>query len=83
MISARTLAEVVGHAMSAGMTPAEVTAAVVRALGEHSIGQVTVPGEDLAVLVEVAASYLDMCEPPPERETAALESIRAHLQGLA
>ncbi|MEV0236930.1 hypothetical protein [Nonomuraea sp. NPDC050786] len=40
MISALTLAEVIGQAMKAGLTPAEVTAKVVRALIEHNVGQI-------------------------------------------
>ncbi|SEU46439.1 hypothetical protein [Nonomuraea wenchangensis] len=83
MISSLTLSEVIGRAMNAGMTPAEVTAKVFRALIDHNIGQATVPEEDLRVVVEVAANYLDMCEPPPEREMAALASVRAHLRERA
>ncbi|WP_188197277.1 hypothetical protein [Nonomuraea sp. SYSU D8015] len=79
MISALTLAEVIGRAMNAGMTYAEVAAKVYRALVEHNIGQTTVPEEDLHVVVEIAAAYLDMCDPPPEREMAALASVRTHL----
>lgn len=36
-----------------------------------------VPADDLRLLLEVAANYLDMCEPPPAAETAALERLRA------
>ncbi|MEW1846254.1 hypothetical protein AB0392_50570 [Nonomuraea angiospora] len=80
MISALTLSEVIEHGMDTGMTHAEIAAKVYRALVEHNIGQTTVPEEDLHVVVEIAAAYLDMCEPPPEREMAALASVRAHLR---
>lgn len=42
MISALTLAEVISRAMNAGMTPAQVTGKVVRALVEHNIQQTAV-----------------------------------------
>ena len=48
-----------------------------RALDGHEIpGMVTVARADVRRIVEVAAAYLDMCEPPPADDLAALERLQ-------
>ncbi|MEV0616137.1 hypothetical protein AB0I81_22680 [Nonomuraea sp. NPDC050404] len=44
--------------------------------GHEYPGQVTVRRADLRRIVEVAAAYLDMCEPPPADDLATLERLR-------
>lgn len=51
--------------------------------GHETAGMVTVTRRDVRRIVEVAAAYLDMCEPPPADDLAALERLRRAAQDKA
>ena len=44
--------------------------------GYETAGMVTVARRDVRRAFEVAAAYLDMCEPPPVDDLAVLERLR-------